>query len=48
MKYAKPEIVVLAPAMKAIQNLQGVKGPVAIDTRPNASQNSNGAYEADE
>jgi|HubBroStandDraft_3_1064219.scaffolds.fasta_scaffold346908_1 hypothetical protein len=49
MKYAKPEVVVLASALDAIQAGEGIKNPrLVADFDPHSTVMSNGAYEADE
>jgi hypothetical protein len=46
MKYSKPEVAVLGPAIAHIQGVQ-TKPSGAADSEVNI-KNSNGAYEADE
>ena len=49
MRYVKPEVIVLASAVDAIEDGEGIKNPRLFeDVNPHSTVMSNGAYQADE
>jgi hypothetical protein len=48
MVYRKPELMILTDALTAIQGTCSIKVNQVSDGHPGATENSAGAYEADE